>query len=448
VDEYFHSRRSLKALRGFVERLERTPGRKALVYFNQTGVPEPAGLYGQGDETVGDDRRLMEEVASVATASRVRLYPVTTGDELNPDTSYFTAEAHNLGANLADGTGGRTNRGLSDLRAFMDATARAGCCIYRVALRPPEAASRGVYQLHVNVRGVEVPWLYRIRFESALDRWLKEARGVLSNPTGSRDLPIAAALVPTPAAGGRWNLSVQVAVDADAMTYLPAAKGRDARWQVGALLQGEGGDESWEMLGLSSLHRKGEVQRTAAIVHRREIEDLAPGPFRLAAFVRDETTGLFGGAEASIELPRQGSERIAGPVILRAPRKFFLAALPALAGKAKSATSVSQVREEALPVDAPLVAGDALVAETWLCPNPKTGAGPPPVRFVSRDGVPIFRFEEGAPKPAGRCLLFTDPIDAHRLAAGRYAYHFRWNAPGNAEPQEAEAAFEISPERK
>ena len=445
VDDYFRSRRSLEALRGYLETLGETPGRKAVLYFNQNGVLEPGRLYGQGEDKGGNGTQLLEDVSAVATSSRARVFPVTTGDALDPDARLVTVAAANLGANLADGTGGHANHGLADLRDLMDGVARAGCCIYRIAVRPPETASRAVYQLRVAARDIQTPWLYRIHFENELDRWMKRARGVLKNPSGSNDLPVSAALVPVLSAGGRWKLAVQVALDADAMAYLPGAQGRDAQWQVGALLHGEGSDESWEMLGVSRIHRTGKTQQAAAVVHRRDIDGLKPGRFRLAAFVRDENTGLFGGAEAEIDLPPPGSNRIAGPVILRSSRKVFLAALPALAGKAMSRSSVSEVEEDALPARrSPLDAGDTLVAETWLCPGPTRGLSP--LRFVTKDGVPIFRFEPQVPTAAGRCQLYADAIDARRLGPGLYAYHFRWTRPGAEEPEEAEATFEISAE--
>ena len=445
VDDYFRNRRSLQALRGFLESLGEAPGRKAILYFNQNGVLEPGRLYGQGEDQGGNGTQLLDDVAGVATSSRARVFPITTGDALDPDSRMVTTAAANLGANLADGTGGRYNHGLLDLRELMDGAARSGCCIYRIAVRPPEGASRAVHQLRVTARGKEVPWLYRIRFENELDRWMKRARGVLKNPAGSNDLPVSAALVPVLSVGGRWKLSVQVALDVNAMAYLPSAAGRDAQWQVGALLHGEGSDESWEMLGVSRIHRTGKPQPAAAVVHRREIDGLKPGRFRLAAFVRDENTGLFGGAEAEIELPPLGSNRIAGPVILRSSRRFFLAALPALAGKAMSRSSVSEVKEDALPAHrSPLTAGDTLVAETWLCPGAISGLAP--LRFVTKDGVPIFRFEPQVPSAAGRCQLYTDAIDARRLGPGLYAYHFRWTRPGAEEPEEAETTFEMSNE--
>jgi VWFA-related protein len=446
VDEYFHARRSLEALRAFLDRLGETTGRKAVLYFNENGVLQPGSLYDQPSDKGGDNTGLLDDVASAATASRASVSPVFTGNELDADAAALTGAAVNFGANLADATGGRYNRGLHDLRQLMDATARGGCCIYRIGLRPPSGTSRAVLQMHVAVRGKNVPWLYRVRFENETDRWLKRAREVLRNPAGAQDLPVGAALVPVLSAEGRWRLSVQVSLDADVMSYLPASEGREAQWQVGALLHREGSDEAWEMLGVSTIHRKGDAQPAAAVVHRREIGDLRPGRYRLAAFVRDENTALFGGAEAVIDLPPPGSDRIAGPVVMRSARKFFMAALPALGKKATTRSSVSEVREDVLPVRAaPLTTRDTLVVETWLCPGAKSVNGSGPVRFVTRNDVPQFRFEAAESRPAGRCLLFADAIDATRLAAGTYAYHFRWNGPAGTAPQEAEATFEIPP---
>jgi len=443
VDEYFRSRRSLKALEQFLETLGESFGRKVVLYFNDSGVLMPGSLYGQGTHKGGDNFSLLDQVASAAIASRAAIYPVFTGDDLNGDAAVISGAAVNFGANLADATGGRYNRGMADLKKLMDAAAHAGCCTYRVGMQPPTGPRRDIYQVRVEAGGRKVSWLYRIHFDTELDRWLKRARSVLRNPAGSRDLPIGAALVPVKSSGGRWKLSVQVALDADAFAYLPGADGRDAQWQVGALVQREGGRESWEMLGVSSLHRKDTSGTAAALVHRTDLDDLRPGTYRLAAFVRDENTSLFGGAETVIDLPKPGVAGVAGPIVMRSPRKFFLAALPALAGKETKRSSVSAVREDALPTrTTPAIAREMLEAQTWLCPAPAGGAGTP-VRFVSRDGVPQYRFDAAEPRPAGGCLLYTDAIDAARLPEGTYAYHFRWNAPGRTEPLESKVEFEV-----
>ena len=438
VDEYFHSRRALTALHAFLERLGETPGRKTVLYFNENSVLQPGRLYGQEEDKGGDFTGVLEDVSSVAIASRASVYPVFAGQGAS-------GAAVNFGANLADATGGRYNRGLFDLRSLLDKTARGGCCVYRLGLRPPAGAARGVYQVRVEAGGKKVPWLYRVRFENKLDRWLQSARAVLRNPEGARDLPIAAALVPIRSAGGRWTLSVQVALDADTFAYLPAGEVRSAQWQVGALLHREGNDATWEMLGVSSIKRSSVAGPGADVVHRRDIDNLRPGIYRLAAFVRDENTNLFGGAETVIELPKPGSDRIAGPVVMRSPRKFYRAALPALAGKAANSSSVSELREDALPERvAPLATLETIEIETWLCPDEAHQGAVAPARFVSKNGVALFQFEPAEPRTAGSCLMYADAIDAARLGEGAYSYHFRWNAPGSAEPRETEAHFRIA----
>lgn len=122
-----------------------------------------------------------------------------------------------------------------------------------------------------------------------------------------------------------------------------------------------------------------------------------------------------------------------------------MAELPALAGKEAKITSVSAIREDALPERAvPVATGETLEIETWLCPGEAREGAAAPVRFISRNGVPVFRFGPSEPREAGGCLMYADEIVAARLEAGVYAYQFRWNVPGGAAPREATADFEIA----
>jgi hypothetical protein len=175
------------------------------------------------------------------------------------------------------------------------------------------------------------------------------------------------------------------------------------------------------------------------------LNNLRPGTYRLAAFVRDENTSLFGGAESVLELPAPGAAGVAGPILLRSPRKFFMAALPALKGKDTKSSSVSEIREDALPLrSSSPVAGENLEMDTWVCAGAARGVAPAPVRFLSKDGVALYRFEPVAPRPSGTCLLYADTIESVHLEAGTYTYHFRWTAPGGTAPQEAELKFEVA----
>jgi VWFA-related protein len=437
VDEYFYARRSIEAFRAFFETLEKPPGRKAVLYLDENTALQPGAYYDQGDQVGGDFTGTVQELASAATSARANIYPIVLGDEFAAPMSFA--------ASLAGATGGRHNRSLADLRSTIDATARAGCCTYRIGLKPPPGKERGTFQVRVEAAGKKLPWVYAVRLDDEIDRWLKETRAVLRRPGGARDLPVSAALVPVRASGGRWTLSIQVALDADALTYLPVRGGRAVQWQVGALLHDRDSDATWEMLGVSSVQRKETAGRMGAVVHRRDIEGMRAGTYRLAAFVRDETTSLYGGAEAILTIPPPRADAIVGPVLLRAPRKLSVAALPAMKGKEAKRSSVSQPREDALPPPAaPFGSSEALEARTWLCAAKASEDRAQPVRFLSRSGVPLYRFEPAKLGATGDCLQLTDSISTTGLSPGHYEYHVRWAVPGRDEPEEAFASFEIA----
>ncbi len=63
-----------------------------------------------------------------------------------------------------------------------------------------------------------------------------------------------------------------------------------------------------------------------------------------------------------------------------------------------------------------------------------------PVRFLSRDGTPRFRFE-GAGTAGGRCVRFVDRISTQGLEPGPYSYRFRFQ--DQAEAIEGSADFEV-----
>jgi hypothetical protein len=123
-----------------------------------------------------------------------------------------------------------------------------------------------------------------------------------------------------------------------------------------------------------------------------------------------------------------------------------MATLPALAGKEKKSSSVSEIREDALPQrSADPTKGEMFEVDTWVCPGAARASGVAPVRFVSKDGTPVFRFDPVEPRPAGGCLLYADAIDALHLPPGAYSYHFRWSVPGSSEPREGVVTFEVAP---
>ena len=81
---------------------------------------------------------------------------------------------------------------------------------------------------------------------------------------------------------------------------------------------------------------------------------------------------------------------------------------------------------------------------TWLCAAKAGEDRAQPVRFLSRNGVPLYRFEPATLGTTGDCLQFTDSINTTGLSPGHYEYHVRWTVPGRDEPEEALASFEIA----
>ena len=81
---------------------------------------------------------------------------------------------------------------------------------------------------------------------------------------------------------------------------------------------------------------------------------------------------------------------------------------------------------------------------TWLCPVdralPDEGQL---VRFVARDGHPIFKLPPYRVEPAGRCYRVTDTVGTDQLDAGRYTYRIEWNQTEAARGRSAELSFEI-----
>ena len=153
--EYFHTRRSMETLRNFLTDLDHFPQRKTLVLFHENASIFPGRMYGgapagmrgsiqdeiRGYETpyfervagmrdaggwVPDLVELEEQLGGSATASRTVVYPILCG----------TARpwSVNLGANLADQTGGDYNRRVEELREVLDEAGRRCPCIYRIGL--------------------------------------------------------------------------------------------------------------------------------------------------------------------------------------------------------------------------------------------------------------------------------------------------------------------------
>ncbi|MBI3451094.1 MAG: hypothetical protein HY049_19545 [Acidobacteria bacterium] len=446
MEEFEHGRRSLNVLKKFLDRFDDRSGRRTLLFFQQNGAMSPGRFYGRETPTQYAD---LEEVAASASSAHTVVYPINAaplpvGVGLDSVTEILEEETLAMASPLADFTGGKYNKGPGDLSRLTDEAARGCRCLYRIALRPPEKQGRRIYDVKITAAGVSLPHAYRVRFLGDADRWMANAQAVLLNPGEARDVEVGAAIVPRSASARGWDADVEVSVALDSLALIPGALGQVGTYEVGALMSRLDGNERWELLGNYKVSRDREGETGRVALHRRTITRLRPGRYRLAAFARDRTVNLFGGAEGLVDLPEPAKPGSAGPVVMRASRRTIVAALP-LSGETKAEIAGAGTGEEgSIPAGVGMIArGEPLSLETWICSG---GEHPPAsaVRYVSRKEIPIFRFESTEPAPTGRCLHFSDRVDTSSIEAGNYQYHIRWAPEPGAAERDTEAPFDVT----
>jgi hypothetical protein len=443
-DEYQHGRRSLKTLIAFLGRLEGIPGRKSMLMFHQNESIYPTRLYPGGE--AGDHVALLDSAGAEATLSRTVVHPAYSGS-LNRLESELAGQAVSFGANLADFTGGSYNRGNTDLTAMMDATVKDCACTYRIGIRPPREYKNRVFRIKVWAQGRPVPYRYRTLFLDELDRWWRRAQGVLANPGVAQDVILGAALVPVGESDGGWDLSVRIGLDVDSLALFPTAGKQRGDWEVGALLHREEGGLKREMLGRSKLLIESAIDPDTVVLHQRTFAGLKPGAYKLAAFVRDRAASAFGGAEATLVLPRKANDGIVGPVLLMEKRRVLRTELPLLKERSIEPTRNKTVQAATVPsANALIPRGASLDLVTWVCEKDDPLSVTEPLRFVSMNGTPLFRFEQSEEPATERCREFADRVETDPLEPGTYSYHVRWNrAEGEEVPREETLTFEVVP---
>jgi hypothetical protein len=313
-----------------------------------------------------------------------------------------------------------------------------------------------VYQARVEVRGRNLEPRYRVSFLNELDRWIRGARNVLRNPARANDISVGAALLPVKASGGAWDLAVQLALDTGSIEFIPApggsaaTGGANASWEAGALLVREGDDRDWEMLGVSGAHRATEGRLTRAgepVVHEHRLTGVRPGRYRLAAFVKDRASSLYGSAQASFDLPPPADDALTEPVLLLSSKRYMIAPLPIFEKKSEGESRGTAAQDGAIPVPGREVRrGETLVVLSWLCRGRKVGAPDvkPTLRsYVSKDGAPIFRLEEPLVEPAGDCLRIADRLETAELEPGTYTYNLVYRKSPDALPVSRSRPFVI-----
>jgi hypothetical protein len=242
----------------------------------------PPGRPADEPDLVPDLIDLVDEVGAAATSGRTEIHPLVVG----PGATWTV----NLGANVADRSGGDHNRGAHDLYRALDAPSRGCPCIYRLGLEPPNPRSH-VYRVKVVVAGRALPNRQRVQSLTGADRWAHGVAAVLTNPEDAWPLPLSASLVP----GER-----------DGRDLADLAGDDGARvWEVGALLAEQRETRTgrvWELAGYASLPPAEAAALPSVVLHEHVFEGLRPGRYELRAWAYDRHGAVYGGARTEIEL--------------------------------------------------------------------------------------------------------------------------------------------------
>jgi hypothetical protein len=349
----------------------------------------------------------------------------------------------NFGANVALLTGGDYGRAAHLLPSITGEAGRGCRCVYRIAARPPPGSHRDVWRASIRIRDQAKARPYRVQHLSPLERWVREAQAVLAMPENAADVPVSASLVPIGLHQGRWTMSVQVALSADRLV-IPGAAGPRGAWETGALLSRDDGRHATEFLARSRLQADSAEDAEGTIVHRATFEAESPGTWRLAAFVRDRNTNMFGGAEVEVTLPDPGEAGVSTPIPFRGSGPWIVTELPRLSKHALEEARTGTVERGALPLAGrPVAKGEPLELRSWVC-RPRKGRAGSLQRYLARGGEPLFRFDERDPPAAGACAQITDEVDTRFLEPGPYVYRVRYRLDGAEEPIEKAAEFSVA----
>lgn len=441
-EEYYHGRRSLRAFQRFLVNLERVPGRKIVFFFHQNNVILPRVFYGVSETRVPDHVIDLDRTAAEATMARAVVYPAYSGNDPRM-FSPLADQAVNFGANLADFTGGEYNRAIGTLPELTSNAGRGCECVYLIGVEPPRDDKTRVYRAVVDVGDRRMPGRYRVQHLNAMDRWWRDASQVIA-ARDDDEMPVTAALVPVAPGEKGWSASIQVVVDLSSLVLVLAGDVVHGQWEVGALLQKEGG-KRWKMLGVSSVSRSADERTLDLVVHERTMEFLKPGTYSLGAFVHDRTGDVFGGTRVEFELPKRDDVVMAGPVLMRLGTTWVRTGLPMFDEKERKETPTRTRSVHRGPIPAGRSAvnrGDRLEAWTWVCPSGEPVRGKA-VRYVSRDGEPQFGFDIVEEAADQDCFQVRDVIKTEDLAPGDYVYHVRWTESNMDEPTVSQVHFEI-----
>jgi hypothetical protein len=242
-----------------------------------------------------------------------------------------------------------------------------------------------------------------------------------------------------------------VALDLGHLRLLRLADDEVGALDVGVLLYKKDGGPSWEMLSGSRVRRPAGQEINQSILHQKVLDGLGPGRYRLVAFARNQELDLYGGAEATLELPPARKGGLVGPIVLCADRQFYLSTLPLFSEPIPEEQAITKVSKGCVPAAANAVRhGEPLEMVSWLCPSAKSKAGAADLasgkslaRHLSHDGQRLARLPDPVLETSGRCVRLVDRVETDTLAPGRYIYHLSWLETEGREPRDAAAEFSV-----
>ncbi|HEX4441731.1 MAG TPA: VWA domain-containing protein [Thermoanaerobaculia bacterium] len=365
---------------------------------------------------------------------------------------------------FAEETGGEYFRNSNDLSAALEKLLVDTSVVYVLAFKPERPAQEGRFheiKVRVGAKGARVtarPGYFDrsvFRRRTALERSLAAADAIATERP-VRQIPIRMLAVPFAVAGGPASVPVQIEIPGAEL--LDGVEGDKTGLEVYVYAHGPEnrlGDFLTQSVGLD-VARSGDALRRGGIRFSGSLR-LAPGAWRLRAFVRNSDTGRAGLVAATLRVPdfEERKPELLPPIFLdAAPDWIPLTARPRgdVAGQAASFPAWSVAGENVAPAALAAVPerGElllCLVSYHLAAESPESAlrlAG----QVLDADGKPLGAgalsvVSRSAPDAAGgraTLLRFEPPRE---LPPGRYGLRVFAEDAETGERRQAVAAFRV-----
>lgn len=414
IEEVRRGEHSLTALKLVLWSLSGIPGRKQLIYFNQTAGLFPGKDFGVADEfQVGDLLGIAEQVGADALQARVGIFP---------------GFASQLTMTISDFAGTSREHSIKPPGVGCD-------CFYRLAIIPPAPEEERQHQFKVIAAGRELISNGRLGTPTKRERWNRLVYAALSASQEGCGLITGSGVFPKRADRKNWTVEVGVLVNLAALDWLPKEQRQEASWAVGALLSRNGGAKTWtleQFTGGRLPETKGPTGEIAAW-HRTEME-IPPGDYELRSFAGDTSGQRACGAETKLFLPDPRKLGIVGPFVRTGDKKILL--LPfRIQGSSEPNQQGGTVGKTEVPI--PILGfapGDEIVLLTFLCPG-KNGLPGVVQRRLTEGDQELFMTER-PPVSEGSCFKVEDRYKLRPELAGSTLlyYEVTWTPDPAAPP--------------